>query len=157
MASVTEQLEDLTNRHRHDLGDLFDYLDNMALALGGNMAFSTPADYTLSGDEGDYAATTGGTTAVEVTVELVDSEGNRCSWFDGSLTVTSTVQTGSGAISDNGPISMSDGVGTVTLTLDGSGTAWAAADEAKLEVDSQSVLGYALSADAVVITIPSAA
>lgn len=157
MASISEQLEELTNRHRHDLGGLFDYLDNMALALGGNMSFSTPDDYTLTGDEGDYDCTTGSTTTVDITVELVDSEGNRCPWFDGSLAVTSSVQTGSGGISNDGPISMEDGVGTVTLTLDGSGTPWAAGDEAKLQVDSQSILGYSLSTDSVVITIPTAA
>jgi len=156
--------DDLKQRHRHDLGGLFDYLEDRETYLGklesglaGDLSFSTPDDYTLDGNEGDYDATSSGTTDVEVDIQVVDSAGDVMDWFNGSLTVTSSVETGSGAISDDGPVSITEGEGTVTLTLDGSGTSWAAGDEAKLSVDEQTILGYTVTADAVVITIPTAA
>ncbi len=142
MASVTEQLEDLTNRHRHDLGDLFDYLDTIALAVGGNIQFSTPDDYTKT-DEDDE----------EIVLEVQDSEGNVLEWFDGDLAASiasTTAGDGSAAFSGSSPFTFEDGVATVTVALSDT---WATNDTFTVTIDEQSVLGYTISSDAVQVTL----
>ena len=142
MASVTEQLEDLTNRHRHDLGDLFDYLDTIALAVGGNIQFSTPDDYTKT-DETDE----------EIVLEVQDSEGNVLEWFDGDLAVSiaeTTSGDGTAAFEGSSPFTFDGGVATVNVQLSAT---WATNDTFTVTIDEQSILGYTISSDAVQVTL----
>lgn len=142
MASIKEKLDDIVGRHRHDLGDLFDYLDKVSLAVGGNMQFSTPDDYTKT-DETDE----------EVTLELQDSKGNRLDFFDGDVAVSiseTTAGDGTASFSGSSPFTFEGGVATVTVQLSNT---WATGDTFTVTVDSQSVLGYTLSSDAVQVTL----
>lgn len=88
----------------------------------------------------------------EVTIELVDSDGNRQTWFNRKIAVAITKNTsgdGTAKVSDATP-ALVKGIGTVTVTLIGT---WADNDTNTLSVAQDTILGYTVSSVTSVETI----
>lgn len=149
LQTIKEKYKNLVRRNKHDLGDLFDYLEgrenNLGIrdnALGGNIQFSTPADYTKT-DETDE----------DIDLEIQDTDGNVLDFFDGDLAVSvssTTAGDGTAALAGSSPITFSNGTATVTVQLSGT---WATGDTFTVTIDEQSVLGYTIASDSVQVTL----
>lgn len=127
--------------YRHSLGPLYDYLEQMeAVAKLEFNLFSSLDDYAGSSATAVNAAVgSSGKFSLLVTFELVSDDGQRMTWYSGSIPVSvsaTTAGTGTAAIKDSATeVAIVDGIGSVTVEYIGT---WAAEDEMKMTIGEDS-------------------
>jgi len=138
------------NRHRHSFKHLFDNLRRLAREIkdlsalvSGNIGFALPDNYTLDSVPSD-------SDTIEVNFE-VQEDSYKNELFEGEVTVsTSDSSADTGSTSTDSPITVSNGLGTVTVTFADN---WQEGDSFTLTVDSQDICGYTISSASVTISI----
>lgn len=118
----------------------------MASALSGDMALRVSPSTTASlatvvvaaiaGDDEKYVRT--------VTVELVDSDGNVHTWFNGSFAVAGSEVTAGDGTADTAAATVQLAAGVGTCELEYVGT-WAAEDTATITVTGGTLLGFSIA------------
>jgi len=123
---------------KYSMKGFYEYMEMQEKALNGDMVLEvTPA--TL----GSSAATI---ATRDVTVKLLDADGNAHSWFNGTFAIAVDDVTdgdGTSAIEDSATtVTMVEGVGTFTIEYSDT---WAEADTETLTVTGGTLLGYTIT------------
>jgi hypothetical protein len=126
-----------------DVGELEGMAASLQLMVSGDMALECDPETLGSSAAAVNAAIAGDGFSREVTVSLVDTEGNKLIAFNGTLPVgvaTSSNGTEAANIDEATTLTFVEGEASITINYTGS---WAAADTCTLTVgDTSSILGY---------------